>query len=1020
MPRLPCPALMAQGDCSNSACTFEHNVLNCEVCGVFVPNEKSYRDHMRSRRHIQRTENSTQNRFHFCSLCKIHLSGTTGWQQHIKAKKHVKKATQAGLSSNIEPEFPIDIPGHRFCVLCREHVSESLWSRHTEYRRHKSREKHAIFRSAMDEAEEDKNGAVISGEFDFGVVEPSTAAQGVSVTGKMEASEPHCRFTLVEWQLASSKGRAMYSPFQVSLSGTNRTIVYGLPLSFTATMRSDYIGRSEDRLEMVFEDMRMNKQFMITRTLRVTIGSKADHELLKPRTPYIPRQRTERPRESQVIEGEPAPALNAIPYKGRLTLAPIPKYLSELLETGSTKDIIQNLRNLYLPAVVNSETYSRHFKHLLWTEEFQMERDLERYDIHNAKLTRHATRDVISDKPTNYYYLEVPGLAEKRPSVLIGDCILAQDHNATDKTKWYQGIVHVVRKEEVGLRFHRSFVANPSDRFHARFKLNRIPMRRQHQAMDYTVFSQDRVLFPSDVHVPSTAPRVPTNGAHGLTLRNHLIGTNPPQLQAVLSIAKSQPGSLPFVIFGPPGTGKTVTMVESIFQVLNANPSARILACAPSNSAADLITTRLSANKALSKEQLFRAYAPSRSKSQVPLELLDFACVNNNGHFTVPPMGVMKNYRVIVSTCVSASIVSGIGMPRGHFSHIFIDEAGQATEPEAMISIKGMADGRTNVVLSGDPKQLGPVIRSTVARQLGLEMSFIERLMGRDVYDEVTGHGKTVVKLVKNFRSHPAILKFPNERFYRGDLQACGDPKVIDFYVGSSHLVNKKFPIVFHSISGKDDREATSPSFFNIDEVTMVKTLIQKLRVDRKLRISDDDIGVIAPYHAQVLKMRTALRAVADSVKVGSVEEFQGQERRVIIISTVRSSREFVQYDLRHTLGFVANPRRFNVAVTRAQALLYIVGDPSVLALDPLWRSFLNYVHVNGGWSGPIPTWDTSAPVDEAGGYDAAVRAAAVEDMNEFTRRMETLTLDSVRDEDGDGDVDAADANIDRPWNEVE
>jgi len=97
----------------------------------------------------------------------------------------------------------------------------------------------------------------------------------------------------------------------------------------------------------------------------------------------------------------------------------------------------------------------------------------------------------------------------------------------------------------------------------------------------------------------------------------------------------------------------------------------------------------------------------------------------------------------------------------------------------------------------------------------------------------------SVVKLVKNFRSHPAILKFPNERFYRGDLQACGDPKVIDFYVGSSHLVNKKFPIVFHSISGKDDREATSPSFFNIDEVTMVKTLIQKLRMDKKLRISE-------------------------------------------------------------------------------------------------------------------------------------------------------------------------------------
>lgn len=98
---------------------------------------------------------------------------------------------------------------------------------------------------------------------------------------------------------------------------------------------------------------------------------------------------------------------------------------------------------------------------------------------------------------------------------------------------------------------------------------------------------------------------------------------------------------------------------------------------------------------------------------------------------------------------------------------------------------------------------------------------------------------RSVVKLVKNFRSHSAILKFPNEQFYRGDLECCGDPKVINFYLNSTHLVARKFPIVFHAISGKDDREASSPSFFNIDEVTQVKSLVQKLRDDRKLRISE-------------------------------------------------------------------------------------------------------------------------------------------------------------------------------------
>ncbi|KAF9067041.1 P-loop containing nucleoside triphosphate hydrolase protein [Rhodocollybia butyracea] len=616
------------------------------------------------------------------------------------------------------------------------------------------------------------------------------------------------------------------------------------------------------------------------------------------------------------------------------------------------------MQRMYIPQVLTSTTYAKHFKHLIWAEEFQMDHDLEYYGINDAQLSRH----------NSYYYLKVPGLAEKRPSVLVGDRILARH--------WCEGNVHVVRKEEVGLKFHRSFVASPSEKFFIRFKLNRYPVRRQHQALD-SAFSQDRVLFPSSSHIPRAIPRTTAPTTYEVT-------------QAVLSIIYRERGSMPFVIFGPPGTGKTVTMVEAILQVLAMSSTARVLACAPSNSAADLI-----------------------AKDEIRPPLLLILTRMETATFSVPPMIRMLRFRVIVTTCVSANMMPGIGMPRGHFSHIFVDEAGQATEPEAMIGIKSMADNNTNVVLSGDPKQLGPIIRSTVARALGLEKSLIERLMEREIYDEVQGYGKSVVKLIKNFRSHSAILKFPNEKFYRGDLQCCGDPKVINFYLNSQHVVKKTFPIVFHSTCGKDDREASSPSFFNIDEVTQVKALVQSLRSDRTLRITDNDIGIIAPYHAQ------RLRAVADGVKVGSVEEFQGQERRVIIISTVRSSKEFVEYDLRHTLGFVANPRRFNVAVTRAQALLYIVGDPSVLALDPLWRGFLNYIHQNGGWKGSSPTWDTRAPVDEKSRYDAVVRGKAQLDMNEFTRMIEALTIGGVQALQ-DGEDEDVNANVDRPWNEVE
>jgi helicase MOV-10 len=100
-----------------------------------------------------------------------------------------------------------------------------------------------------------------------------------------------------------------------------------------------------------------------------------------------------------------------------------------------------------------------------------------------------------------------------------------------------------------------------------------------------------------------------------------------------------------------------------------------------------------------------------------------------------------------------------------------------------------------------------------------------------------------VVKLTKNFRSHNSILKFPSEKFYHGDLQCCGETKVTNFYLNSPHIVSKNFPIVFHSVSGKDDQEASSPSFFNIDEVTLVKQLVQKLRSDRKLHISQSSFA---------------------------------------------------------------------------------------------------------------------------------------------------------------------------------
>ena len=113
----------------------------------------------------------------------------------------------------------------------------------------------------------------------------------------------------------------------------------------------------------------------------------------------------------------------------------------------------------------------------------------------------------------------------------------------------------------------------------------------------------------------------------------------------------------------------------------------------------------------------------------------------------MPPLSSLVKFRVVVSTCGHASFPYNLGMPHGHFTHIFVDEAGQGTEPEVLTAaIKTLVTSSTRVVLSGDPKQLGPVIRSSLARQLGLGKSYLERLMDLPLYRSAhTGRGRSYV-----------------------------------------------------------------------------------------------------------------------------------------------------------------------------------------------------------------------------------------------------------------------------------
>ncbi|KAG9001258.1 hypothetical protein FRB93_012185 [Tulasnella sp. JGI-2019a] len=510
-----------------------------------------------------------------------------------------------------------------------------------------------------------------------------------------------------------------------------------------------------------------------------------------------------------------------------------------------------------------------------------------------------------------------------------------------------------------------------------------------HLALDVP-FSPTRVLFPNESHLK--APN--DQNIAEMKPFNSSLKRNRPQMEAIAAILAQRAGFPPFIIFGPTGTGKTVTIVEAILQLIARDQNVRILACAQSNSAADLLAERLRRGLPVGPNKLFRLNAPFRSVEKYPPNLRAYTFIDKNGRFSIRSAKDLAKYNVVVSTCMTAGIPHGVGMKTGHFGYVFIDDAGRAMEPETMVPIKTMGDPRTNIILSGDSLQLGPFIQSGVARIFGLNISFLERLMERKIYKDKTRHGITFVKLTKNFKNHDTILYFPNTHFYNSELQACGDRKVIDRFIGSPVLPNRMFPIVFHGVSGEDDRESDSPSYFNIAEVSVVAEYVDRLFRDTSHPLDIEEIGVIAPYSAQSKKLREKLDRKYPNLKIGSVEEYQDEEPDVIILTTVRTDRELVANDLRHALGPLVNPRRLNEIITRPKGLLVIVGDPLILGLDPLWRKFLNYIHVNGGWTGCAPDWNTTTAVNkDAKGLVTERETRREADMENLTRRLMDVAI---------------------------
>lgn len=421
------------------------------------------------------------------------------------------------------------------------------------------------------------------------------------------------------------------------------------------------------------------------------------------------------------------------------------------------------------------------------------------------------------------------------------------------------------------------------------------------------------------------------------------------------------------VVHGPPGTGKTTTLVEAIYETLHREP--QVMVCAQSNMAVDWIAEKLTDrgvnvlrignptrvnDKMLSftYERRFESHPSYPELWSIRKELRQLGGKARRGTFDERErvrsrMGRLReratalevqinadlfdNAHVIASTLVSSNhrVLGG-----RHFGTLFIDEAAQALEAACWIAIC-KAD---RVILAGDHQQLPPTVKCHEAARGGLDRTLMEKI--------VAEKPQAVSLLQVQYRMNEAIMHFSSGWFYKGMLQAAPEVR----HLG---ILDWDSPITWIDTSDKHFKEAfVGESFGRINKeeadllLSELETYIGRIGGERILGESID-FGIISPYKAQVQYLRGKIRNSADLrpyrplLTVNTVDGFQGQERDVIFISLVRANEN-------GQIGFLNDLRRMNVAITRARMKLVILGEAATLGRHPFYRKLLDYIQETG------------------------------------------------------------------------